>query len=82
MFGDRSLSVVLNLRVSLLLFFFFLPKKSLLVFFPFNLFFLISFNLFFWGARTRIRDRQMHQQLKTDLVEHIWRKFGCDEDNK
>uniref|UniRef100_A0A0D3A8S5 DDE Tnp4 domain-containing protein n=1 Tax=Brassica oleracea var. oleracea TaxID=109376 RepID=A0A0D3A8S5_BRAOL len=28
------------------------------------------------GARTRIRDRLMHQQLKADLVEHIWRKFG------
>ncbi|XP_013632690.1 PREDICTED: uncharacterized protein LOC106338206, partial [Brassica oleracea var. oleracea] len=26
------------------------------------------------GVRTRIRDRQMHQQLKADLVEHIWRK--------
>ncbi|CAN6849500.1 unnamed protein product [Brassica oleracea] len=24
------------------------------------------------GVRTRIRDRQMHQQLKADLVEHIW----------
>ncbi|XP_048607279.1 uncharacterized protein LOC106357942 isoform X2 [Brassica napus] len=33
------------------------------------------------GVRTRIRDRQMHQQLKDDLVEHIWRKFGRDEDN-
>uniref|UniRef100_A0A0D3CP17 DDE Tnp4 domain-containing protein n=1 Tax=Brassica oleracea var. oleracea TaxID=109376 RepID=A0A0D3CP17_BRAOL len=33
------------------------------------------------GVRTRIRDRQMHQQLKNDLVEHIWRKFGRDEDN-
>uniref|UniRef100_A0A0D3BTZ2 DDE Tnp4 domain-containing protein n=1 Tax=Brassica oleracea var. oleracea TaxID=109376 RepID=A0A0D3BTZ2_BRAOL len=33
------------------------------------------------GVRTRIRDRQMHQQLKADLVEHIWRKFGRDEDN-
>uniref|UniRef100_A0A0D3BK38 DDE Tnp4 domain-containing protein n=1 Tax=Brassica oleracea var. oleracea TaxID=109376 RepID=A0A0D3BK38_BRAOL len=28
------------------------------------------------GVRTRICDRQMHQQLKADLVEHIWRKFG------
>uniref|UniRef100_A0A0D3BRF8 Nuclease HARBI1 n=1 Tax=Brassica oleracea var. oleracea TaxID=109376 RepID=A0A0D3BRF8_BRAOL len=26
-------------------------------------------------------DRQMHQQLKADLVEHIWRKFGRDKDN-
>ena len=33
------------------------------------------------GVRTRIRDRQMHQQLKDDLVEHIWQKFGRDEDN-
>ncbi|WZZ24153.1 hypothetical protein YC2023_007554 [Brassica napus] len=33
------------------------------------------------GVRTRIRDRQMHQQLKADLVEHIWRKFERDEDN-
>uniref|UniRef100_A0A0D3BT43 DDE Tnp4 domain-containing protein n=1 Tax=Brassica oleracea var. oleracea TaxID=109376 RepID=A0A0D3BT43_BRAOL len=28
------------------------------------------------GVRTSIRDRQMHQQLKHDLVEHIWRKYG------
>jgi len=28
------------------------------------------------SVRTRIRDRQMHQQLKHDLVEHIWRKYG------
>uniref|UniRef100_A0A0D3CMU9 DDE Tnp4 domain-containing protein n=1 Tax=Brassica oleracea var. oleracea TaxID=109376 RepID=A0A0D3CMU9_BRAOL len=27
------------------------------------------------GVRTRISDRQMHQQLKADLVEHLWRKF-------
>uniref|UniRef100_A0A0D3D6C0 DDE Tnp4 domain-containing protein n=1 Tax=Brassica oleracea var. oleracea TaxID=109376 RepID=A0A0D3D6C0_BRAOL len=33
------------------------------------------------GVRTRIRDRQVHQQLKTDLVENIWRKFGRDQDN-
>uniref|UniRef100_A0A0D3CC19 Myb-like domain-containing protein n=1 Tax=Brassica oleracea var. oleracea TaxID=109376 RepID=A0A0D3CC19_BRAOL len=33
------------------------------------------------GVRTRTRDRQMHQQLKADLVEHIWRKFGLDGDN-
>uniref|UniRef100_A0A0D3DZB6 Myb-like domain-containing protein n=1 Tax=Brassica oleracea var. oleracea TaxID=109376 RepID=A0A0D3DZB6_BRAOL len=33
------------------------------------------------GVRTRIRDKQMHQRLKADLVEHIWRKFGRDEDN-
>uniref|UniRef100_A0A0D3AII7 Myb-like domain-containing protein n=1 Tax=Brassica oleracea var. oleracea TaxID=109376 RepID=A0A0D3AII7_BRAOL len=33
------------------------------------------------GVRTRIRDRQMHQQLKGDLVEHLWRKFGHYQDN-
>uniref|UniRef100_A0A0D3CNV7 Uncharacterized protein n=1 Tax=Brassica oleracea var. oleracea TaxID=109376 RepID=A0A0D3CNV7_BRAOL len=33
------------------------------------------------GVRIRIRDRQMHQQLKHDLVEHLWSKFGRDEDN-
>uniref|UniRef100_A0A0D3B6M1 DDE Tnp4 domain-containing protein n=1 Tax=Brassica oleracea var. oleracea TaxID=109376 RepID=A0A0D3B6M1_BRAOL len=33
------------------------------------------------GARTRIRYRQMHQQLKVDLAEHIWRKFGREADN-
>ena len=33
------------------------------------------------GVRTRIHDRQMHQQLKDDFVEHIWHKFGRDEDN-
>ena len=33
------------------------------------------------GVRTRIRDRQMHQQFKVDLVEHLWSNFGCDEDN-
>uniref|UniRef100_A0A0D3C1T8 DDE Tnp4 domain-containing protein n=1 Tax=Brassica oleracea var. oleracea TaxID=109376 RepID=A0A0D3C1T8_BRAOL len=33
------------------------------------------------GVRTRIRDRQMHQQLKADLVEYICRKFGRQEDN-
>uniref|UniRef100_A0A0D3DA83 DDE Tnp4 domain-containing protein n=1 Tax=Brassica oleracea var. oleracea TaxID=109376 RepID=A0A0D3DA83_BRAOL len=33
------------------------------------------------GVRTRIRDRQAHQQLKGDLVEHIWRKFESDQDN-
>uniref|UniRef100_A0A0D3EDF0 DDE Tnp4 domain-containing protein n=1 Tax=Brassica oleracea var. oleracea TaxID=109376 RepID=A0A0D3EDF0_BRAOL len=33
------------------------------------------------GVRTRIRDRQMHQQLKDDLVEHVWLKFGRVEDN-
>uniref|UniRef100_A0A0D3D7J5 Uncharacterized protein n=1 Tax=Brassica oleracea var. oleracea TaxID=109376 RepID=A0A0D3D7J5_BRAOL len=32
------------------------------------------------GVRTRIRDRQMHEQLN-DLVEYVWRKFGRDEHN-
>ncbi|XP_009107586.3 uncharacterized protein LOC103833242 [Brassica rapa] len=34
------------------------------------------------GVRTRIRDRQMHEQLKSDLVEHVWRKSGGDENNQ
>uniref|UniRef100_A0A0D3C5V5 Myb-like domain-containing protein n=1 Tax=Brassica oleracea var. oleracea TaxID=109376 RepID=A0A0D3C5V5_BRAOL len=33
------------------------------------------------GVRTRIRDRSMHEQLKADLVEHLWSKFGEDVDN-
>ncbi|KAL0758411.1 hypothetical protein Bca101_074561 [Brassica carinata] len=33
------------------------------------------------GVRTRIRDRQIQQQLKADLVEHICCKFGRQEDN-
>uniref|UniRef100_A0A0D3AZX1 Uncharacterized protein n=1 Tax=Brassica oleracea var. oleracea TaxID=109376 RepID=A0A0D3AZX1_BRAOL len=32
-------------------------------------------------ARTRIRDKPMHEQLKADLVENLWDKFGRDEDN-
>uniref|UniRef100_A0A0D3BLH3 Nuclease HARBI1 n=1 Tax=Brassica oleracea var. oleracea TaxID=109376 RepID=A0A0D3BLH3_BRAOL len=32
-------------------------------------------------VRTRIRDTPMHHQLKADLVEHIWSKFGHDDDN-
>ncbi|KAL1209355.1 Protein ALP1-like [Cardamine amara subsp. amara] len=31
------------------------------------------------GIRNRLRDRTMHQQLKTDLVEHIWNKFGTSQ---
>ena len=27
-------------------------------------------------SRTRVRDRASHKQLKSDLVEHIWGKFG------
>ncbi|XP_024012322.1 putative nuclease HARBI1 [Eutrema salsugineum] len=31
--------------------------------------------------RTRIRDTEVHYQLKEDLVNHIWEKFGDDEDS-
>uniref|UniRef100_A0A0D3BP26 DDE Tnp4 domain-containing protein n=1 Tax=Brassica oleracea var. oleracea TaxID=109376 RepID=A0A0D3BP26_BRAOL len=34
------------------------------------------------GVRTRLRDRQMHEQVKGDLVEHVWRRFGGDENNQ
>uniref|UniRef100_A0A0D3BXW0 DDE Tnp4 domain-containing protein n=1 Tax=Brassica oleracea var. oleracea TaxID=109376 RepID=A0A0D3BXW0_BRAOL len=30
--------------------------------------------------RTHLRDRQLHERLKNDLVENIWNKFGNDED--
>uniref|UniRef100_A0A0D3D864 DDE Tnp4 domain-containing protein n=1 Tax=Brassica oleracea var. oleracea TaxID=109376 RepID=A0A0D3D864_BRAOL len=33
------------------------------------------------GVRTRIRDKHMHEQLKADLVEHVWCKFGRGQDN-
>ena len=33
------------------------------------------------SVRTTIRDRQKHERLKADLVEHLWQKFGGDEDN-
>ena len=32
-------------------------------------------------VRTRIHDRQMPQQVKVDLVEHVWLKFGREDDN-
>ena len=32
-------------------------------------------------SRQRIRDEPTHHQLKTDLVEHVWHKFGSDEDD-
>lgn len=32
-------------------------------------------------ARARIRDKPMHEQLKHDLVEHIWRHFGDGDGN-
>ncbi|XP_024005863.1 uncharacterized protein LOC112082407 [Eutrema salsugineum] len=28
--------------------------------------------------RTKVRDKKMHAQLKKDLVEHIWQKFGSN----
>ena len=34
------------------------------------------------GVRITIRNRQMHHQFKTDLVEHLWSKFGRDEDKQ
>ncbi|XP_013632862.1 PREDICTED: uncharacterized protein LOC106338428 [Brassica oleracea var. oleracea] len=33
------------------------------------------------AIRTRLRDRNIHEQLKNDLVEHIWRKFGTRQNN-
>ncbi|KFK24055.1 hypothetical protein AALP_AAs70484U000200 [Arabis alpina] len=33
------------------------------------------------GVRTRLRDKQMHQRLKADLVEHIWQKSLHNQDN-
>ena len=33
------------------------------------------------GVRKRISDKKMNKSRKDDLVEHIWRKFGGDEDN-
>lgn len=32
------------------------------------------------GLRNRVRDRRTHEQLKNDLTENIWNKFGNDED--
>ena len=32
------------------------------------------------GIRNQVCDRKMHQQLKADLVEHIWQKFGTTQD--
>uniref|UniRef100_A0A0D3BVT9 DDE Tnp4 domain-containing protein n=1 Tax=Brassica oleracea var. oleracea TaxID=109376 RepID=A0A0D3BVT9_BRAOL len=32
------------------------------------------------SIRNRVRDRTIHQQLKADLVEHIWQKFGTNQD--
>uniref|UniRef100_A0A0D3C2K7 DDE Tnp4 domain-containing protein n=1 Tax=Brassica oleracea var. oleracea TaxID=109376 RepID=A0A0D3C2K7_BRAOL len=33
------------------------------------------------NVRTTIRDRRIHERLKADLVEHLWSKFGGDQDN-
>ncbi|XP_024007769.1 uncharacterized protein LOC112083888 [Eutrema salsugineum] len=32
-------------------------------------------------ARKKVRDTQVHKQLQADLVEHIWQKFGDEEDD-
>ena len=31
------------------------------------------------SIRNRVRDNTIHQQLKADLVEHIWQKFGTPD---
>ena len=33
------------------------------------------------GRRRQIRDPHTNQQLKKDLIQHLWHKFGRDEDN-
>ena len=30
-------------------------------------------------TQTRIRDKRAHQQLKYDLVEHIWKTFSINQ---
>uniref|UniRef100_A0A0D3EG43 Uncharacterized protein n=1 Tax=Brassica oleracea var. oleracea TaxID=109376 RepID=A0A0D3EG43_BRAOL len=32
------------------------------------------------GVRNHVRDRRIHEQLKNDLIDNIWNKFGNDED--
>ncbi|KAL0736556.1 hypothetical protein Bca4012_012766 [Brassica carinata] len=32
------------------------------------------------SIRSRVRDKIIHQQLKADLVEHIWQKYGTNQD--
>ncbi|KAG2318386.1 hypothetical protein Bca52824_011599 [Brassica carinata] len=32
------------------------------------------------NIRNRVRDKTIHQQLKADLVENIWEKFGTNQD--
>uniref|UniRef100_A0A0D3BT31 DDE Tnp4 domain-containing protein n=1 Tax=Brassica oleracea var. oleracea TaxID=109376 RepID=A0A0D3BT31_BRAOL len=32
------------------------------------------------SIRNRVRDKTIHQQLKVDLVENIWQKFGTNQD--
>ena len=29
--------------------------------------------------RCELRDREMHHQLRHDLVEHLWERYGSDE---
>ena len=31
------------------------------------------------SIRNRVRDKTIHQQLKADLVENIWQKFGTNK---
>ncbi|KAL0700865.1 hypothetical protein Bca4012_056987 [Brassica carinata] len=31
------------------------------------------------GIRNDVRDRRIHEQLKNDLIEHIWNKFGNED---
>ena len=32
------------------------------------------------SIRNQVRDRKIHHQLKADLVENIWQKFGTNQD--
>ncbi|KAL0696564.1 hypothetical protein Bca4012_063744 [Brassica carinata] len=32
------------------------------------------------NARNQVRDRRIHEELKNDLIENIWNKFGNEED--
>ena len=32
------------------------------------------------GLLNQVRDRRTHEELKNDLIENIWNKFGNDED--
>ena len=35
-------------------------------------------NMFVNQNQKDLRDRRIHEQLKKDLIEHIWNKFGDD----